>query len=114
MSQIAPNKRIKEETIRLPMELLWNGKVVSAVIALKFSVPKNQTEKDELIGYLEKNQHYIIDYKNRKEAGKVIGSGRIEKENDLIIAKRQKCKAMAWSKKGSKSLAIVTAYFQAA
>lgn len=63
------------------------------------------------MGYLVKNQTYIINYRRRKEAGKIIGSGRMEKENDVLIAHRQKRKAMSWSKKGSWSLALVTAHF---
>jgi len=36
------------------MELLWHGKVISAVIALKFLVPKNELKKQELIGFRKK------------------------------------------------------------
>lgn len=110
MSQVAPNKTIKEEMIALLLNHLWRGKTVPAVIALKFLAPKNQVKHQELIGYLEKNEGYIIDYERRKMAGKSIGSGRMEKQNDLIVAKRQKRKGMAWSPKGARSLAIVTAY----
>lgn len=38
---------------------------------------------------------------------KVIGSGRVEKGCDSVIGKRQKHKAMSWSKLGSRSLAIL-------
>ena len=48
--------------------------------------------------------------KKRKEAKKVIGSGRMEKQNDVILAGRQKRIGMSWSKQGSRSLAIVTAH----
>lgn len=110
MSQIAKNKEIKQEMIALLMGFLWSGNVISAVIALKFLIPKNIEKRDELVGYLEKNQAYIIDYGRRQEAAKTIGSGRMEKANDCIIAKRQKRKAMAWSPRGSLDLAIITAY----
>jgi hypothetical protein len=110
MSQIAPNKAVKEEMIKMLLHYLWQGKVVTATLALKFLVPKNKDKQKELIGYLEKNEGYIIDYERRKKAGKVIGSGRVEKQNDLIVAKRQKRKGMAWSPKGSRNLAILTAY----
>jgi uncharacterized membrane protein YecN with MAPEG domain len=33
------------------------------------------------------------------------------KQNDIIIAKRQKQKAMAWSDKGDINLALVTAFY---
>ena len=110
MSQIAPNKEIKAEMISLLLNYLWQGKIITATIALKFLVPKNKAKHQELIGYLEKNETYIIDYERRKKAGKSIGSGRMEKQNDMIVAKRQKRKGMAWSAKGARNLAIVTAY----
>lgn len=110
MSQIAPNKEIKQEMIPLLLNYLWQGKTSTAVIALKFLVPKNKDKHQELIGYLEKNEAYIINYELRQKAGKSIGSGRMEKQNDVIVAKRQKRKGMAWSTKGARSLAIVTAY----
>jgi hypothetical protein len=110
MSQIAPNKEIKEEMISLLLSYLWQGKTSTATLALKFLVPKNKAKHQELIGYLEKNEPYIIDYERRQKAGKSIGSGRMEKQNDVIVAKRQKRKGMAWSAKGARNLAIVTAY----
>lgn len=110
MSQIAPNKALKEECSHLLTNALWVGNVCTAVLALKFMPVKNEQKRDELIGYLEKNEDYIINYKKRKEAGKTIGSGRTEKQNDLIIAQRQKDEGIAWSPGGSNNLAIVTAY----
>ncbi|MBK8535739.1 MAG: hypothetical protein IPL59_11760 [Candidatus Competibacteraceae bacterium] len=40
---------------------------------------KNEEKYLELIGYLEKHRDEIIDYQLRKKAGKMIGSGLIEK-----------------------------------
>lgn len=110
MSQIAPSKALKEECSALIMNYLWQGKVVQAVLVLKFMLAKNETKRAELVGYIEKNESHIIDYDKRKAAGKIIGSGRIEKQNDVLVSKRQKRKAMAWSPEGSRNLAIVTAY----
>lgn len=42
-----------------------------------------------------------------KTIKKVVGSGRVEKACDSTIGKRQKHKAMSWSKVGSRSLAIL-------
>jgi hypothetical protein len=115
MSQIAIHKSSKEEAISLINNYLWNGNVINAVLVLKFMQVKNQTKRDELIKYLEKNQDHIINYERRKQAGKIIGSGRTEKQNDCIVSKRQKRKGMSWSKNGSRNLAILTAYhFKAA
>jgi len=44
---------------------------------------------------------------NDKVVKKVVGSGRVEKACDSVIGKRQKHKAMSWSKLGSRSLAIL-------
>ncbi len=46
---------------------------------------------------------------NGKAAKKVLGSGRVEKACDSVVGKRQKHKAMSWSKLGSRSLAILKA-----
>ena len=110
MSQIAPNKDIKEEMIPLLLNYLWQGKIIPATLALKFLEPKNKAKHQELIGYLEKNEAYIIDYERRQKAGKSIGSGRMEKQMDRIAAKRQKTKGLTWSAKEPKNLAMVTAY----
>jgi hypothetical protein len=111
MSQIAPSKACKEECSALIINYLWQGKVAQAVLVLKFMSTKNEAKRAELIAYLEKNESHIIDYEKRKAAGKIIGSGRTEKQNDVLVSKRQKQKAMAWSPKGSRNLAIVTAYY---
>jgi len=56
---------------------------------------------------LEKHRREIIDYERRQQAGKSIGSGRMEKAVDQVIGSRQKKKGMSWSQKGSKALAIL-------
>ncbi|MGI8639831.1 MAG: hypothetical protein ACR2MG_07740 [Pyrinomonadaceae bacterium] len=89
---------------------LWKGESEQAIKYLEAIEARNQVKRDELKGYLEKNKGYIINYEKRKEAKKVIGSGRMEKQNDVMVAQRQKRKGMSWSKKGSRNLAIVTAY----
>lgn len=90
MSQITPNKQVKAEYISILLTSLWEGKIQVALDDLHKIKAKNQLKKQELIGYLEKNKDYIIDYKRRKEAGKTIGTGRVEKQNDCLVAKRQK------------------------
>ena len=109
LSQIAPNKAVKEATTQTLLEALWHGQVAQACATLQAVVPKNAAKQAELLGYLTKNEAYIIDYEKRQQAGKVIGSGRMEKQNDVVVAQRQKCKGMSWSKQGSLSLAMVTA-----
>ena len=109
LSQIAPNKAVKEATTQTMLQALWQGHAAEACAALRAVAAKNGAKQGELLGYLEKNEAYLIDYEKRQQTGKVIGSGRMEKQNDVVVAQRQKRKGMSWSKQGSLSLAMVTA-----
>ncbi len=68
---------------------------------------RNLDKWQELIGYLEKHQHEIINYKRRSQAGKTIGSGRVEKGVDLTVGLRQKNKVGSWSRLGSRALSLL-------
>jgi len=108
MSMIARNKGEKTLHIREILRRLWRGKVTESLDYLNTQVDtKNQKRLEDLVGYLEKHQHEIIDYGTRQKAGKTIGSGRGEKAVDQVIGKRQKKKGMSWSKRGSKALGIL-------
>lgn len=111
MTQIAPNRQVKEKKQEMIIGELWRGESEQAIKLITEIEARNQIKQEELKGYIEKNKDYIINYEKRKEAKKVIGSGRMEKQNDVIVAHRQKRKGMSWSKSGSRNLAIVTAYF---
>ena len=67
---------------------------------------KNSEKLSELTGYIEKHKAEIIDYRRRQQAGKAIGSGRIEKGCDQVIGHRQEKKGMIWSEIGSKTWAF--------
>ncbi len=110
MTQIAPHKKIKEEMQELIINELWRGESEKAITHLEAIQARNAVKQAELKGYVEKNKGSIINYEKRKEAGKIIGSGRMEKQNDVVVAHRQKRKGMSWSKTGSRNLAIVTAH----
>ena len=113
MSMIAPNKDLKMDYIREIKAFLWKVHTENALKCLN-NIPKikNKQAFDELIGYLNKHKPEIINYEKRQKAHKVIGSGRVEKANDIIVAKRQKKKGMAWSKIGSKAIAIVNVFYK--
>ena len=111
MTQIARSKEAKKESTEILLAALWQGETARAIGHLQEIKVKNEVKQNELIGYLEKNQGYIINYQRRTEAKKIIGSGRMEKQNDVLVAHRQKRKGMSWSKNGSLSLALVTAHF---
>lgn len=110
MTMILP-KTHREAHCQHMLNLLWNGKSVETIAYLETISAKNDASKAMLITYLGKNENTIIDYERRKMAGKTIGSGRTEKENDILVAKRQKYNGMAWSPKGSLAITLVTASY---
>ena len=59
------------------------------------------------MGYLQKHADEIINYERRKQTGKSIGSGRMEKAVDQVVGMRQKKKGMSWSATGSHALALL-------
>jgi hypothetical protein len=107
MSMISWNKSDKEIHCDILLKQLWTGQVDDALTYLKSVTPKNQKKYDELITYLTKHKTEIINYKARKDAGKTIGSGRMEKGVDIVIGRRQKDNGMSWSEAGSKALGIL-------
>ena len=108
MSMIAMNKPDKERHLAVLLAHLWAGEVGEAIDYLETEVEvRNSDKQAELIGYLDKHRHEIIDYGTRQSVGKPIGSGRMEKGVDQVVGHRQKKKGMAWSAKGSKALAIL-------
>jgi hypothetical protein len=108
MSMIASNKADKELYIKDLSNLLWYGQVSDALTYLA-ALPrlKNEAVRVQLCTYIEKHAHEIINYDLRKKQNKTIGSGRGEKINDTIVARRQKKKGMSWSASGSKALAVI-------
>ncbi len=108
MSMVARDKADKERHLQVMLGQLWGGEADAALGYLRTEVQvRNRAKHEELIGYLEKHRHEIIDYSARQAVGKPIGSGRMEKGVDQVIGHRQKKKGMAWSAKGSKALAIL-------
>ncbi len=108
MSMIAINKEEKTIHVKHLLYYLWRGMTDEALRYLKSEVKaKNEKKLNELITYIEKHSEEIIDYGKRKESGKTIGSGRVEKGCDQVIGNRQKKKGMSWGKQGSRSLGIL-------
>jgi hypothetical protein len=109
VGMMAVNKKEKEEYISLVNNELWKGATENALKILKGMPTRNIKKQEELEKYLTKNKGYIIDYERRQKCGKTIGSGRMEKTVDKLVARRQKSKGKSWSRQGSNSLAMVTA-----
>lgn len=110
LSMIAPNKARKQQDYEQIINYLWEGQDDKAIQYLEQIASRNDRKREELVKYLRKNQPYMICYKYRQQIGKTIGSGRVEKMNDIVLAKRQKNSSMAWSSNGSTQLAVLTAY----
>ncbi|MDZ4879010.1 MAG: hypothetical protein CLLPBCKN_008448 [Chroococcidiopsis cubana SAG 39.79] len=108
MSMIATNKLEKTKHLKFLFSQLWHGSTAIALEYLKHQVQARNLDKwQELIGYLEKHQPEIINYKRRSSAGKTIGSGRVEKGVDLTVGQRQKNKGMSWRPLGSRALSLL-------
>ncbi len=108
MSMIAQNKEDKAVHLKVLIPKLWMGQVDEAIAYLETQVkPRREDKWEELIRYLAKHKAEIVNYNRRSRAGKVIGSGRMEKGVDLTIGRRQKKKGISWRPRGSRALAVL-------
>ena len=108
MGSLARNQAEKSEHLNFLFSNLWQGKAAAAIEYLNHQIQtKNHEALKELITYLSKHQSEIINYQRRQQAGKPIGSGRVEKAVDLVVGRRQKKKGMSWTAKGSQALAML-------
>jgi len=107
-SRLGLSKSVKECHIAEMIRYLWNGQAISALIYSDVMIEtKNVAILEELQQYILKHQDEICNYNYRKAIGKVIGSGKGEKANDQLVARRQKKKGQSWSQKGSGALTIL-------
>jgi hypothetical protein len=107
LSRAAPSKTLRKEWEQSVLAHLWRGRVEATLAFLAGVTPKNAEALSELIGYLTKHAHEIIDYERRQKAGRTIGSGQAEKAVDQVIGMRQKDRGMSWTKGGSRALALL-------
>ena len=107
MMSMISHKVDKECHVKNILEYLWKGKIQQTITYLEGIEAKNPQQKVILLTYLNRKSASIINYEERKNAGKVIGSGRVEKYNDLLVAKRQKYKGCAWTPQGSSDMTII-------
>lgn len=102
MGMIAKDKDAKRLHLKAIMPKLWCGQVFRVIDYLQNQVQARSPDTlQELLTYL------IIDYRCREQAGKTIGSGRVEKGEDVVVGHHQKNKGMSWSDRGSRALAIL-------
>ena len=115
--QIEEGNKIWEELI----EHFWNGETGMAlkkINEIKLSRKKKDREKEqeareEFVTYVNNQIEGIVNYKEYKEKGYLIGSGYIEKRNDVMIKQRMvRGHRIRWGKKGGEAMmALLTAKY---
>jgi hypothetical protein len=108
-SRICHGREAKRVFLRRLYRRLWAGKVPAAVTYLEQyrDQAKNAVVLEELIAYLWARAEWIPNYRERRREQQYIGSGHVEKANDLLVARRQKNRGMQWSQETSDGLAAL-------
>lgn len=107
-------KEMRNIILQKLLRILWAGNVDNAEKYLNGLTDKElrtQNKIRELCAYFEKNRDYIPCYALRDMLSLKNSSNRVEKANDLVVAKRQKHNGMSWSSLGSGAIAQIQAYF---
>jgi hypothetical protein len=102
----------KKVHIKALRRLLWYGLVDRAkayIDALPPAAVRKPEVLDQIKGYLERNRPHIPCYAVRKKLGLGCSSNPVEKQNDVLVAHRQKKNGMAWSDDGSHALSTLAA-----
>ena len=108
-SRICRGKVARAQFLRRLYRRLWCGNVAAALAFLETYRPqaKNEAVLETLIAYLHAREAWIPNYRQRRINQHYIGSGHVEKANDLIVARRQKGRGMQWSLATSDALAAL-------
>jgi hypothetical protein len=108
-SLLGGDRASKRALLHSVLRCLWQGEVSDALALLESSRAqvKNETRLQEWIDYLKARTFYIPNYRARRKAREYIGSGHVEKANDLLVARRQKGQGMHWSLATSDALAAL-------
>lgn len=92
--------------------MLWVGNVDQAIAYLNGmdeAHVKSRKRLEDAVAYLERKRPSICCYALRQLLGLRNSSNPAEKENDLVVASRQKHNGMSWSHTGSHALAAISA-----
>ena len=103
LSMVCHGRKAREAVEAQLLPLLWQGDVEAACQLLEGLRPqaRNEEKLDELIGYLTKHQAEIPNYDQRRANCQFNGAGTVEKENDLLVSRRQKRRGMQWIPNGA-------------
>lgn len=107
--RICRGRAHKARFLRRLLRYLWCGDVTAArrVLEEERLRAKDHAVVQTLGDYLEARQAYIPNYRARRRACQYIGSGHVEKANDVLVARRQKGRGMHWSRETSDALAAL-------
>jgi hypothetical protein len=114
LSMVCHGRKAREEVEAQLRPLLWQGDVQAACQLLESLRPqaRNEEKLNELIGYLTKHRTEIPNYDQRRASCQFNGAGMVEKENDLLVSRRQKRRGMQWVCKGADMIcALRTLWF---
>jgi uncharacterized protein UPF0236 len=108
-SMIGKDRAARRALCKAVLKRLWQGEVQPAVQILEAARPeaKSEARLDELIAYLESREESLVNYRVRRVQRQYIGSGGVEKGNDLLVARRMKRRGMHWSLETADSLAAL-------
>jgi hypothetical protein len=108
-SRICRNKHARATLLLRLYRRLWRGEVAAAIVVLEAYRPqaRNTAPLETLIAYLQAREEWIPNYRQRRLDQQYVGSGHVEKANDLIVARRQKGAGMQWSQETSNALAAL-------
>lgn len=115
LSMALKGKDARNKTLEKMLRILWVGDVKGATDylgALPSSIIKNPKWLEEQINYLKRKEYSITCYAVRAGLGLRNSSNPVEKENDILVARRQKHNGMSWSKHGSSALAAIEMVYQ--
>jgi hypothetical protein len=107
ISRMGGSKEEKQALRRAVVAALWEGQVDRALrrLADYRVTATNLKALAELREYLEVREAELPDYRARRARRQYIGSGQVEKANDLLVARRQKNRGMHWNIVTSEALA---------
>jgi hypothetical protein len=109
-SRACRGRAAKARLLRRLRRRLWRSDVPGAMGVIGEEVPHARpgSSLPTFGEYLRARQAYIPDYRERWRTCRYIGSGQVEKANDLLVARRQKGKGMHWSGETSDALAALS------
>lgn len=115
LSMALKGRDVRNGVLEKLLRILWAGNVQGAVEYLESlpeSMVKSRKQLEGQADYLRRKEAYIACYAVRAELGLRNSSNPVEKENDILVARRQKHNGMSWSKTGSGALAAIEMVFE--